>query len=524
MVLHVKRCYNFLEGGIQISNQSYPFSSFERENLDFILELALSLGKSVSGSLLLKGERGLALVAGKNLHPSHFGERAQNLKNISEMVFESGQPLFIDSENPSLVLPRRQRADRYSLSFPVRDGGGRVIGVLNLNRADEPFTQGDIGVVEKLASAIALLIEENTLRRNRERLLVVFSEIINLFEGKECFSGEKIVFERVFAAVAMLLEIERGAIFKLAPQRPYLVFRANWPRQFNFRRLGLNPKALLSEERPRVVDIVLGKQTGKLLLLPIYGDLGWHFLSVFVVEREPELLEYLVLSMIARLGKSCLDNILLFRRNERLIQDREKNQLARELHDGLAQILASSQLYLHFLKNDNSQKDPYLWQEVLEKLDYLIRMGIEESRFILSELAGKPISALRLKNDLEGIISTFSLPGLFIHREITINVRSVSFRIFRVITSIVREALSNVAKHSEAQNVWISLRDDEQFFYLSVKDDGKGLTEDASLQREEAGHFGIYSMRSRVKLVRGHIRLSSSPGKGVTIEAKIPVQ
>jgi len=124
-----------------------------------------------------------------------------------------------------------------------------------------------------------------------------------------------------------------------------------------------------------VVDIVLGKKTGKFLLLPIYGDLGWRFLSVFPVEREPELLEYLVLSVIARLGKSCLDNILLFRRNERLIQDREKNQLARELHDGLAQILASSQLYLHFLKNNDSQKDPYLWQEVLEKLDYLIRMG-----------------------------------------------------------------------------------------------------------------------------------------------------
>ncbi|NSW75849.1 MAG: GAF domain-containing protein [Candidatus Atribacteria bacterium] len=477
----------------------------------------------MSGSLLLKGEKGLVLVAGKNLHYSHFGERSQRMRGVSEVVFESGQPLCIDNTNPLFPSPKRKREDRYSLSFPVRDVNARVIGVLNLNRVDAPFTSEDIAVAEKLASAIALLVEENILRRNREKLLLVFSEIVNLFEGKDYLAEEKLVFAKIFAAVRMFLGIEQGAVFKLSPRRPYLAFRENWPRYLNFNDLGLKSETIPSE-RARVLDISWKGRERKLLLLPIVSDLGWRFLFTAFLNRDLEILEHLVLSMIAQLGKSCLDNVLLFRRNERLVQERERNELARELHDGLAQILASSQLYLHFLKNNTPQHDGDLWQEILDKLDYLTRMGIEESRFILSELAGKPVSALRLKSDLDSIINVFSYPGITIHREVTMGVRSVSFRIYRVITSVVREALSNVIRHSQAKNVWITLYDDAQFLYLSIKDDGKGLERGVSMQQAESGHFGIYNMRNRVKLARGRLRLVSSPKKGVTIEAKIPLE
>ncbi|MEN3185984.1 MAG: ATP-binding protein [Atribacterota bacterium] len=504
---------------------SYPFSSFEKQNLDFILELALSLARSISGSLLLEGEQGqgLVLVAGKNLHPSHFGELSRRIRGISEMVFESGKPLCIDSNDPLWFASRRRREDRYSLSFPVRDTSTRVIGVLNLNRVNVPFSSEDIAVVEKLASAVALLVEENILRRNREKLLLVFSEIVNLFEGNDYLMDEKLVFAKIFLAVKMLLGIEQGAVFKLSPRRPYLAFREKWPRSLSFCTLGLPPEAIPAE-RARVLDISWRGKERKLLLLPVASDLGWRFLFTSFLDKELELLEHLVLSMIARLGKSCLDNIFLFRRNEKLVQERERNQLARELHDGLAQILASSQLYLYFLKNNIPQHGGDVWQEILEKLDCLTRMGIEESRFILSELAGKPVSALRLKNELESIVNVFSYPGIVIHQEVTVGVRSVSFRVYRVITSVVREALSNVIRHAQAKNVWITLHDDAQFLYLSIKDDGKGLEKGVAVQQAEGGHFGIYNMRNRVKLARGRLRLISSPQKGLTIEAKIPLQ
>ncbi|MGQ9472696.1 MAG: sensor histidine kinase, partial [Candidatus Caldatribacteriaceae bacterium] len=147
--------------------------------------------------------------------------------------------------------------------------------------------------------------------------------------------------------------------------------------------------------------------------------------------------------------------------------------------------------------------------------------GIEESRFILSELSGKPVSAFRLRKELEEIINVFACPGLSIHQELKINVRLISFRVFRALTAIVREGLSNVIKHSGAQNVWIHLYNDKQFFFLNIRDDGNGFLPDILSEGEKTGHFGIYNIKKRVKLVHGRIRFRSS-NQGTTIEAKIP--
>ena len=51
------------------------------------------------------------------------------------------------------------------------------------------------------------------------------------------------------------------------------------------------------------------------------------------------------------MGNSTLENITLFKNSKKLTQEKERNRFARELHDGLAQILASTQIYLHFLEN-----------------------------------------------------------------------------------------------------------------------------------------------------------------------------
>ncbi|MGQ9748055.1 MAG: GAF domain-containing protein, partial [Candidatus Caldatribacteriaceae bacterium] len=422
----------------------------------------------MSGSLLLKGEEGLVLIAGRNLYPSCFGERIHNSKSVSEMVFKKGMPVIVGGKNSSFYIPMRKREDQFSLSFPILNSDGQVIGVLNLNRDTRSFDKEDIPVAQKIASAIALLLEENTLRRGRERLLLVFSEVVNLFEKKDYLFQEELVYKRIFLAVQLLLEIREGAIFKLSPRRPYLVFSHCWPSKITFPKLEAHFGKEWDESRAKVIDVSWNGHPKKFLLLPIYGNLGWRFLFVSLVKRDLEPLEFLILSMITQLGKSCLDTILLFRQNEKLVQDREKNQLARELHDGLAQILASSQIYLHFLKNNQDPEDERLQKDILEKLESLIRMGIEESRFILSELSGKPVSAFRLRKELEEIINVFACPGLSIHQELKINVRLISFRVFRALTAIVREGLSNVVKHSGAQNVWIHLYNDKQFFFLNI--------------------------------------------------------
>ncbi len=223
------------------------------------------------------------------------------------------------------------------------------------------------------------------------------------------------------------------------------------------------------------------------------------------------------------MGESFLDSLFLLRKNERLVQDRERNRLAQELHDGLAQILTSLQLYVHFLKNTPCTDDGTLVQDVIQKLDRLARMGIEESRFILSELKGKPVSSLRLYREAKSIIDTFAHPGITIYEDLRVANRLIPFRAFRVVISLLRETLSNSIKHSQGKNIWVELYDDAKNIYLVVRDDEVGFNEDVLCQEQEGTHFGLYSMKSRTRLVRGQLKIHSAPGKGVTVKAKIPL-
>ncbi len=503
--------------------QGHFFSQFEQYILDSILELGLSFGQATSGSLLFRGESGLVLVAGKNLQPSHFGVKDRGARTISEMVFERGEPLLIDDADNLSSLILRRRAERYSLSFPIRNEVGKVVGVLNLNRAEKPFQQEEVSVIEKLSLAIALLVEENLLRRNRERLLIVFSEIVNLFGGRNYLQEENI-FEKVFSSTRLLLGIDQGVVFKLSSKRPYMVFTHHWPKKLSFSQLNLGKENSCGEQKIAVVKRSLSGREKLLLTLPMQSIFRSRFLFVTVVNQEPDLLNSLLLSMIARLGETSLDSFFLLRKSERLVQERERNRLARELHDGLAQILTSLRLYVHFLKNTPFAENKGQTQEVIQKLDQLARMGIEESRFILSELKGKPVSSSRLEREVKSVIHAFSHPRIMIHENIRITNRLISFRVFRVITSLLREALSNVMKHSQGKNVWIELYDDSKNLHLLVRDDGVGFDEHASLEEEEGTHFGLYSMRNRVRLVRGRFVLRSSPGKGVTVKVEIPLR
>ncbi len=257
---------------------SYFFSKFEQHTLDSILDLVLSFGQAVSGSLLLEGESGLVLVAGRNLRSSYFGPRDQGTKRISEMVFETGKPLLIDETNIPLSKVRRRRAERYSLSFPIRNGTGKTVGVLNLNRVEKPFQTEEVSVIEKLSLVIALLVEENILRRNRERLLIVFSEIVNLFSERGCLQ-EKDVFEKVFSSIKLLLGIDRGVVFKLSPQRPYMVFTHRWPKRLSLSRINLERERYCEE---RKISVVKGSWRGEeqlFLIVPMWSTLGERSIS-----------------------------------------------------------------------------------------------------------------------------------------------------------------------------------------------------------------------------------------------------
>ncbi len=485
------------------------FSEREKKTLNAILDLALSSASALGGSLFLKEGDALVLMAGKGVYARHLGEEKK--ASFSTHVFETGRPLFV--EDTRNTRPER----KYSLLLPIRDNEGRTIGVLSLNRATQPFTEGEYENLSSVVANIALLLEENTLRRHREKLVIVLSEIINFFGSTVGLRGEKAIFERVFQAVRLLLRVQQGAFFKVSAKRPYRVFSHDFPRNLSFKALHIPEDVLSNKDMPNI----LPRGDGNFLLVVPFSlsvnRSNFVFVSFFGEYLDP--LDGLVLSIIFRLGEMHLEHLVLFRKNEKLVRERERNRIARELHDGLAQILTSIQFYLHFLQEEKDLAS----SEVYEKLRSLVRLGIEESRSILSELRGKPISREESLRRIEEMTRVFAEGSFSLHLDLAISSPFLPLRLFQGLFFILQEALSNIQKHAQAQNVWVEIREKNDSLFCRVKDDGVGFQKDEFGVRDDLSHFGLTNLRERVRLLGGKAQIVSSPLQGTEIRIKIPL-
>ena len=89
---------------------------------------------------------------------------------------------------------------------------------------------------------------------------------------------------------------------------------------------------------------------------------------------------------------------------------------------------------------------------------------------------------------------------------------------------LVQQALANVAAHARAGNAWVEVTFAAETLTLTVRDDGIGFTppeQPANLARQ--GHFGLMGMRERALLYGGQLTITSGPGQGATIAARLPL-
>jgi signal transduction histidine kinase len=98
---------------------------------------------------------------------------------------------------------------------------------------------------------------------------------------------------------------------------------------------------------------------------------------------------------------------------------------------------------------------------------------------------------------------------------------------------ILQEAVSNSIRHGESRNIRVTLRKEGDDFYFAIRDDGKGFDVEKVLDPAESdtdyenlrttGHRGLANMHERVQLLRGVMRVKSTPGQGSLIEIRFPL-
>lgn len=205
-------------------------------------------------------------------------------------------------------------------------------------------------------------------------------------------------------------------------------------------------------------------------------------------------------------------------------QEEERQRVARDIHDGPAQMLSNvvlkAEICERLIDVDLDQA-----RNELQNLKKIVRDSLQDVRKIIYNLRPMSLDDLGLIPTLQRYILTFQeesgISVSFITKGSEPELKSViSLTVFR----IVQEALSNVAKHARANNAVMQLEFLEKNLKLYVYDDGIGFDTAKLNDRNEdiTSGFGLVSMRERVELLGGDMRISSEPGKGTRLNIIIP--
>jgi NarL family two-component system sensor histidine kinase YdfH len=207
-------------------------------------------------------------------------------------------------------------------------------------------------------------------------------------------------------------------------------------------------------------------------------------------------------------------------RVEELTISRERERIARELHDTLAQGLAGLILQLEAADSHLEQGDPARAQEVVQQTMRRARTTLAEARRAIQALRPAALEDTSLIEALGREVDQFAEgTGVRAVLDVAAGSPDVSPEMAQDILRIVQESLSNVARHADASNVLVRLAEREQGIRVVVRDDGVGF--DPAQARELPGCFGLAGMRERAERLGGALRVESERGQGTTVELDI---
>jgi PAS domain S-box-containing protein len=196
----------------------------------------------------------------------------------------------------------------------------------------------------------------------------------------------------------------------------------------------------------------------------------------------------------------------------------ERAHFARELHDGLGQILTSLSLFARSIEGELVGHQ----RRRLAALRVLADEALATTRSLAWSLRASAAPPEGLAASLRSLAATIeSRTGLAIEIEDAVETR-FAVRIEAAVYRIVEEALTNVMRHTSARAVTISLRQTGAALTVVIEDDGEGFEPERRTLTPGSG-MGLLCMEERARLLDGTLRVESAPGKGTVVRAELPV-
>jgi signal transduction histidine kinase len=261
------------------------------------------------------------------------------------------------------------------------------------------------------------------------------------------------------------------------------------------------------------------------LVLPLY--LREHPVGILLVDESDGLTKERESTLMTVANQAALalgTTILCIDRARRLAVETERNRIARDIHDTVAQSLFGIVYSLDACITMLPQKADDVKNELIE-LRTLANNAHDEVRRSIFDLWPSALTIELFTADLTNYISSCCRPRTFsIIFNNTGDFNSLSAGLRRTIYRMAQEALANSARHSGAQSARLCLNVNETHVHISVTDEGRGFDPSIALSRSlSREHFGLHGIRERALAMGGSCEIVSKPEAGTRILIELPI-
>src|SRR2546421_5482024 len=199
----------------------------------------------------------------------------------------------------------------------------------------------------------------------------------------------------------------------------------------------------------------------------------------------------------------------------------ERNRIAREIHDNLAQEMLGVSVQLELVAR-TMPASAELARTHLDRVRVLVRHGIAEARRYVWDLRSQALD----KNDLPSALSDTARrlttdTAVVAQVEVSGTFRPLNPLIEGNLLRIGQEAINNAVRHAQAKNILVNLKFDVRHVQLSVRDDGHGFNRQES--NGEGKHFGLVGMQERAAQIGGFLKINSRTGEGTEVLVDVPI-